>query len=246
MHRVRGTPQGSVCESAFSAARRLLRRFWCWCCWAAWPSSLMQRRVAGARALQLRIPHPRDLESGHRPVRRAGADLRHRWSPRCIAMLLAVPIELRHCDVPDRAVPAVAEAADRRGGRAAGGGAQHHLRHLGPVRARARPAAPCAALADRRSSGPLPVIGKLFQGPPFGIGILTAGFVLAIMVLPVHRRDHARCVRHRAGRAEGVRLRPRRHHLGSHLEGGACRIRAPASSAASCWASGARWARPWP
>jgi phosphate transport system permease protein len=32
--------------------------------------------------------------------------------------------------------------------------------------------------------GPLPVIGKLFQGPPFGIGILTASVVLAIMVVP--------------------------------------------------------------
>jgi phosphate transport system permease protein len=32
--------------------------------------------------------------------------------------------------------------------------------------------------------GPLPVIGKLFQGPPFGIGVLTASVVLAIMVLP--------------------------------------------------------------
>jgi phosphate transport system permease protein len=32
--------------------------------------------------------------------------------------------------------------------------------------------------------GPLPVIGKLFQGPPFGIGILTASVVLAIMVIP--------------------------------------------------------------
>jgi len=32
--------------------------------------------------------------------------------------------------------------------------------------------------------GPLPLIGKLFQGPPYGIGILTAGFVLAIMVIP--------------------------------------------------------------
>src|SRR5207244_3463609 len=32
--------------------------------------------------------------------------------------------------------------------------------------------------------GPLPVIGKLFQGPPYGIGILTASFVLAIMVIP--------------------------------------------------------------
>jgi phosphate transport system permease protein len=32
--------------------------------------------------------------------------------------------------------------------------------------------------------GPLPMLGKLFQGPPFGIGVLTAGFVLAIMVIP--------------------------------------------------------------
>jgi phosphate transport system permease protein len=30
----------------------------------------------------------------------------------------------------------------------------------------------------------LPVVGKLFEGPPYGIGVLTAGFVLAIMVLP--------------------------------------------------------------
>jgi phosphate transport system permease protein len=32
--------------------------------------------------------------------------------------------------------------------------------------------------------GPLPLIGRLFQGPPYGIGILTASFVLAIMVIP--------------------------------------------------------------
>jgi phosphate transport system permease protein len=32
--------------------------------------------------------------------------------------------------------------------------------------------------------GVMPVIGRLFQGPPFGIGILTASVVLAIMVLP--------------------------------------------------------------
>lgn len=32
--------------------------------------------------------------------------------------------------------------------------------------------------------GPLPIIGMLFQGPPFGIGILDGGIVLAIMVLP--------------------------------------------------------------
>ncbi len=32
--------------------------------------------------------------------------------------------------------------------------------------------------------GPLPFIGALFQGPPFGIGVFTAGIVLAVMVIP--------------------------------------------------------------
>jgi phosphate transport system permease protein len=32
--------------------------------------------------------------------------------------------------------------------------------------------------------GPLPIFGPLFQGPPLGIGMLTAGIVLAIMVIP--------------------------------------------------------------
>src|SRR5207344_1707013 len=32
--------------------------------------------------------------------------------------------------------------------------------------------------------GQLPVVGPLFQGPPLGIGMLTAGLVLAIMVIP--------------------------------------------------------------
>ncbi|HEX9461080.1 MAG TPA: phosphate ABC transporter permease subunit PstC [Alphaproteobacteria bacterium] len=32
--------------------------------------------------------------------------------------------------------------------------------------------------------GELPVIGRLFAGPPLGIGVLTAGLILAIMVLP--------------------------------------------------------------
>ncbi|MCX7194554.1 MAG: phosphate ABC transporter permease subunit PstC, partial [Proteobacteria bacterium] len=32
--------------------------------------------------------------------------------------------------------------------------------------------------------GPLPVFGPLFQGIPMGIGVLTAGIILAIMVIP--------------------------------------------------------------
>lgn len=33
--------------------------------------------------------------------------------------------------------------------------------------------------------GGLPLVGGLFQGPPFGIGIFTASIVLAIMILPL-------------------------------------------------------------
>jgi phosphate transport system permease protein len=32
--------------------------------------------------------------------------------------------------------------------------------------------------------GTLPIIGRLFEGPPLGIGMLTAGIILGIMVLP--------------------------------------------------------------
>jgi phosphate transport system permease protein len=32
--------------------------------------------------------------------------------------------------------------------------------------------------------GELPLVGNLFAGPPYGIGVLTAGLILAIMVLP--------------------------------------------------------------
>jgi phosphate transport system permease protein len=32
--------------------------------------------------------------------------------------------------------------------------------------------------------GPIPILSSIFAGPPYGIGILTAGLILAIMVLP--------------------------------------------------------------
>src|SRR5207249_6052342 len=35
-----------------------------------------------------------------------------------------------------------------------------------------------------KSLGAVPIVGGLFKGPPQGIGVLTAGFVLAIMVIP--------------------------------------------------------------
>jgi len=32
--------------------------------------------------------------------------------------------------------------------------------------------------------GPIPILNVLFSGPPLGLGMLTAGFILAVMVLP--------------------------------------------------------------
>ena len=39
-------------------------------------------------------------------------------------------------------------------------------------------------VSGNSSLGPLPVIGQLFTGPPIGIGMLTAGIVLGIMIIP--------------------------------------------------------------
>jgi phosphate transport system permease protein len=36
----------------------------------------------------------------------------------------------------------------------------------------------------KETIGQLPVIGQLFQGPAMGIGILTAGLILAVMIIP--------------------------------------------------------------
>ena len=44
----------------------------------------------------------------------------------------------------------------------------------------------------------MPVLGPLFAGPPFGIGLLTAGAILALMVLPFIALGYARRVRDRA------------------------------------------------
>ncbi len=38
------------------------------------------------------------------------------------------------------------------------------------------------ALGD--TFGNIPIVGELFSGPPFGVGMLTAGIILAIMILP--------------------------------------------------------------
>ena len=63
----------------------------------------------------------------------------------------------------------------------------------------------------------IPFVGALFSGPAFGIGILAAGVILAIMIISVHRGGNARCLRTNPGDDERVGLRHRLHHLGSYL-----------------------------
>ena len=68
--------------------------------------------------------------------------------------------------------------------------------------------------------GNVPGIGSLFAGPPYGIGMLTAGLILAIMVLPFVTsitRDVFEAV---PRCAQGSGLRPRLHDLGG---GAQCR-----------------------
>ncbi len=101
-----------------------------------------------------------------------------------LALLLAIPFSFGIAIFLTELAPGVAEASGGSGDRAARRGAEHHLRHLGPVRAVAGPAAARAAVADRHARVRCRCIGRLFQGPPFGIGVLTASFVLAIMVMP--------------------------------------------------------------
>ena len=61
----------------------------------------------------------------------------------------------------------------------------------------------------------VPVLSELFAGPPYGIGVLTAGVILAIMVLPIVSFDLPRCLRNGSRRPEGSRLWRRLHDLGS-------------------------------
>jgi phosphate transport system permease protein len=93
--------------------------------------------------------------------------------------------------------------------------------------------------------GNVPILSDLFAGPPYGIGILTAGLILAIMVLPLRHLDLARRVRHRPAGPEGGRPTASAARPGRSSATSSCPTRASGSWAASCWASAAPWARPW-
>ena len=82
-----------------------------------------------------------------------------------------------------RAMPALLAPSDWYRDRVIGGRYKHNLWNLGPVRVRpflqqyVQPGV-IALFAN------VPVMSSLFAGPPYGIGMLTASLILAIMVLP--------------------------------------------------------------
>jgi len=65
----------------------------------------------------------------------------------------------------------------------------------------------------------VPFLGALVSGPPVGIGILSAGIILAIMIIPFIA-SVMRDVFEDAAHAQGVRLCAGFHHLGGGLQGG--------------------------
>ena len=110
------------------------------------------RLAAGDPGIRLRLSRrPKSWNPVTEKFGAAGADLRHaghlahRHADRRAG-------RLRHRDLPHRTLPACAAPPDRRRHRTARRHSLDHLRHLGPVRARALPAAARAAGADRRSS----------------------------------------------------------------------------------------------
>ena len=153
-------------------------------CWSAILLALRVRRVAGARRSSAsRSSSP---TSGIRSPATSAA-----LAPIYGTLVTSVDRaadrragQLRHRAVPDRDVPAVAEAAARHRGRAARGDPVDHLRHVGAVRLRAALRRLRAAAADGDVRRPAGSSAPLFQGAPNGIGMLTAGIILSVMIIP--------------------------------------------------------------
>jgi phosphate transport system permease protein len=81
-------------------------------------------------------------------------------------------------------------------------------------------------------------------GPPVGIGILSAGIILAIMVIPF-----IAAVMRDVFEVTPAMLKESAYGLGSTtwevVYRSCCPTPRPVSSAPSCWAWAVRWARPW-
>src|SRR6202521_626321 len=176
------------------------------------------RRMARVVPLRILIRRARALEPGHGPVRRAGADLRH-----CDDLSHSHghcrTDGIRNRVVSDGAVSAAVEKADRRRRGTAGGGAQHHIRHLGLVCSRAGAAAARATLADPKSRR-LSRHRSSVQGTALRDRHSHGRGRACHHGAALHRGNHARCFRYRTADAQRIRLRTRGDDLGSHLERG--------------------------
>ncbi len=101
-----------------------------------------------------------------------------------LAMIFALPVSFGIAVFLTELAPPWLQAPGGRRDRASRGHSQHHLRHLGAVRTGSGAAELRRALDGLATWGALPLVGALFQGAPYGIGFLTAGIVLAIMIVP--------------------------------------------------------------
>ena len=101
-----------------------------------------------------------------------------------IALLIAVPVSFGIALFLTELVPGLAEASARHGGGAARRSAVDRLRHVGPAGVQPGPldlrAAAIAACLHRRAGSRRPSS----PGRRFGIGLLSAGIILAIKVIP--------------------------------------------------------------
>lgn len=90
----------------------------------------------------------------------------------------------------------------------------------------------------------IPIVGALFSGPAFGIGILAAGVILAIMIIP-----YIAAVMRDVFEQTPVMMKESAYGIGCTTGklSGVSFFRSPKMvlSAASCWGWAARSVKPW-
>jgi hypothetical protein len=159
------------------------------------------------------------MESGDGGIRGARAHRRHArhfvHRPRD-----RDPGELRHRDLPHRALARVLRRPLGTAIEMLAAIPQHHLRDVGASSSSLRvPGARPAA--HRQDVGRDPGIGCSFPGRRWGSAMLTGGHHPRGDGDPVHHRGDARRLRARAGDAQGIVVRARLDDLGSGLARGA-------------------------
>ena len=158
----------------------------------------------------------RRVGPGTEQVRRAGDDLRHRRHvdhrvDHCGSS------QLRYCAVSDRTLAEMVEAPTRHRNRTARSDPVDRLWHVGTAGFRSYSCASmCNNLCKLRSETCRSSAG-LSSGPPVGIGILSAGIILAIMIIPFIAAVMRDVFEVTPALAEGVGIWARLDDLGSGL-----------------------------